>query len=189
MKLHDREVIMGGMVIAKRIMTTKRNEIMAFITLEDLYGAIEVVVFPQTLKKFNILLNDDSIILIKGAISIDGDEAKLIARDIKDINEEYRFNSEKISFDLKGNSNKTKSKQMNVRIDTVGDEELLMKVFKITRKYPGKDRLILLPKDQNIDMDKPITYKVPGMYINADEELKKELGSLVGKLNIEIEEI
>lgn len=189
MKLHDREVIMGGMVIAKRIMTTKRNEIMAFITLEDLYGAIEVVVFPQTLKKFNILLNDDSIILIKGAISIDGDEAKLIARDIKDINEEYRFNSEKISFDLKGNSNKPKSKQMNVRIDTVGDEELLMKVFKITRKYPGKDRLILLPKDQNIDMDKPITYKVPGMYINADEELKKELGSLVGKLNIEIEEI
>ena len=109
MKLHDREVIMGGMVIAKRIMTTKRNEIMAFITLEDLYGAIEVVVFPQTLKKFNILLNDDSIILIKGAISIDGDEAKLIARDIKDINEEYRFNSEKISFDLKGNSNKSKS--------------------------------------------------------------------------------
>lgn len=189
MKLHDREVIMGGMVIAKRIMTTKRNEIMAFITLEDLYGAIEVVVFPQTLKKFNILLNDDSIILIKGAISIDGDEAKLIARDIKDINEEYRFNSEKISFDLKVNSNKPKSKQMNVRIDTVGDEELLMKVFKITRKYPGKDRLILLPKDQNIDMDKPITYKVPGMYINADEELKKELGSLVGKLNIEIEEI
>lgn len=189
MKLHDREVIMGGMVIAKRIMTTKRNEIMAFITLEDLYGAIEVVVFPQTLKKFNILLNDDSIILIKGAISIDDDEAKLIARDIKDINEEYRFNSEKISFDLKGNSNKPKSKQMNVRIDTVGDEELLMKIFTITRKYPGRDRLVLLPKDQNIDMSKPIAYKVPGMYINADEELKKELGSLVGKLNIEIEEI
>ena len=189
MKLHDREVIMGGMVIAKRIMTTKRNEIMAFITLEDLYGTIEVVVFPQTLKKFNILLNDDSIILIKGAISIDDDEAKLIARDIKDINEEYRFNSEKISFDTRSNSNKPKNKQMNVRIDTVGDEELLMKVFTITRKYPGRDRLVLLPKDQNIDMSKPITYKVPGMYINADEELKKELGSLVGKLNIEIEEI
>ena len=189
MKLHDREVIMGGMVIAKRIMTTKRNEIMAFITLEDLYGTIEVVVFPQTLKKFNILLNDDSIILIKGAISIDDDEAKLIARDIKDINEEYRFNSEKISFDTRSNSNKPKNKQMNVRIDTVGDEELLMKVFTITRKYPGRDRLVLLPKDQNIDMSKPIMYKVPGMYINADEELKKELGSLVGKLNIEIEEI
>lgn len=189
MKLHDREVIMGGMVIAKRIMTTKRNEIMAFITLEDLYGTIEVVVFPQTLKKFNILLNDDSIILIKGVISIDDDEAKLIARDIKDINEEYRFNSEKISFDIKSSSNKPKNKQMNVRIDTVGNEELLMKVFTITRKYPGRDRLILIPKDQNIDMSKPITYKVPGMYINADEELKKELGSLVGKLNIEIEEI
>ena len=167
MKLHDREVIVGGMVIAKRIMTTKRNEIMAFITLEDLYGAIEVVVFPQTLKKFNILLNDDSIILIKGAISIDDDEAKLIARDIKDINEEYRFNSEKISFDVRSNSSKSKNRQMNVRIDTVGDEELLMKIFTITRKYPGRDRLVLLPKDQNIDMSKPIAYKVPGMYINC----------------------
>lgn len=188
MKLHEKEAIMGGMVIGKRIMTTKRNEIMAFITLEDLYGAIEVIVFPQTLKKFNILLNDDSIVLIKGSLSIDDDEIKLIARDIKDINDDYRFNGEKISFEL-NNSKKPKSKQMKVRIDTVRDEELLMKVFTITRKYKGRDRLILLPKDENIDMDNPREYKVPGMYIAAEEPLKKELSSLVGKLNIEIEEV
>ena len=188
MKLHDKESIMGGMVIGKRIMTTKRNEIMAFITLEDLYGAIEVVVFPQTLKKFNILLNDDSIVLIKGSLSIDGDEIKLIAREIKDINDEYQFNGEKINFNL-NNSKKPKNRQMKVRIDTVRDEELLMKVFAITRKYPGRDRLILLPKDENIDMDNPREYKVPGMYIVAEDPLKKELSTLVGKLNIDIEEI
>ena len=187
MRLNEKEVIMGGMVINKKIMTTKRNEIMAFITLEDLYGTIEVVVFPQTLKKYNILLNDDSIVLIKGTMNIvEDDEVKLIAREIKDIRDDEGFNVEKISF--KGNSNNVnQSRQMNVRIDTVRNEELLMKLFSIARKYPGKDRLVLLPKDENIDMDSsPREYKVPGMYIDADENLKKELSTLVGKLNIEI---
>lgn len=189
MKLNEKEVIMGGMVIGKRIMTTKRNEIMAFIKLEDLYGTIEVIVFPQMLKKYNILLNEDSIVLIRGSLSVDDDEIKLIARDIKDINDEYRFNGENLVFNTNKNQSKYTVKKMNVRIDTVRDEELLTKVFNITRKYPGRDRLILLPKDENIDMDNLREYKVPGMYIDADERLKKELSTLVGKLNIEIEKL
>ena len=189
LRLNEKEVIMGGMVIGKKVMTTKRNEIMAFITLEDLYGTIEVVVFPQTLKKYNILLNDDSIVLIKGTMNIvEDDEAKLIAREIKDIRDEEGFNAEKLSF-KPYNSSKNKSKQMNIRVDTIKNEEFLMKLFEIARKYPGKDRLILLPKDENIDMDNPREYKVPGMYIDADENLKKEMATLVGKLNIEIIEV
>ena len=42
---------MGGMIANKTIKTTKRNDIMAFLDLEDLYGNIEVIVFPQTPKK------------------------------------------------------------------------------------------------------------------------------------------
>ncbi len=191
MKLNEKEVIMGGMVIGKKIMTTKRNEIMAFITLEDIYGAIEVVVFPQVLKKYNILLNEDSIVLIKGSMNIAReDEVKLIARDIKDIRDEDGFSNEKIMMNSYGNTNKNKSRNMNVRIDTIKEKNLLIKVFNIARKYPGKDRLVLIPKDENIDMDinKIRDYKVPGIYIAADESLRKELSNLVGKLNIEISE-
>ena len=53
LSLDERDVIMGGMIANKVIKTTKRNDIMAFLDLEDLYGNIEVIVFPQTLKKYN----------------------------------------------------------------------------------------------------------------------------------------
>ena len=56
------------MIVNKRIQTTKRNDIMAFLEFEDLYGTIEVIVFPQTLKQYNSILNEDNIIYIKGKL-------------------------------------------------------------------------------------------------------------------------
>ena len=44
LQMNETDVIMGGMIVTKTIKTTKRNEIMAFIELEDLYGAIEIIV-------------------------------------------------------------------------------------------------------------------------------------------------
>ena len=86
LSLDERDVIMGGMIANKTIKTTKRNDIMAFLDLEDLYGNIEVIVFPQTLKKYNQILNEDSIIFIRGVLNIkEGEEPKIVARDIVDI--------------------------------------------------------------------------------------------------------
>lgn len=50
LNLNEREVTMGGIVINKTIRTTKRNDLMAIIELEDLFGVIEVIVFPQVLQ-------------------------------------------------------------------------------------------------------------------------------------------
>ena len=88
LNLDEKEVIMGGMIVNKTIKTTKRNDIMAFLELEDLYGTIEVIVFPQTLKKYNLIINEDSIIYVKGSLNIkEGEGAKIIAREIRDIND------------------------------------------------------------------------------------------------------
>ncbi|MBH8003236.1 DNA polymerase III subunit alpha, partial [Clostridioides difficile] len=92
LQMNETDVIMGGMIVTKTIKTTKRNEIMAFIELEDLYGAIEIIVFPQLLQKYNVILNEDNIIYVKGTLSIkEGENAKLIAREIKDINDDTDF--------------------------------------------------------------------------------------------------
>ncbi|MDX5707025.1 DNA polymerase III subunit alpha, partial [Clostridioides difficile] len=64
LQMNETDVIMGGMIVTKTIKTTKRNEIMAFIELEDLYGAIEIIVFPQLLQKYNVILNEDNIIYV-----------------------------------------------------------------------------------------------------------------------------
>lgn len=68
-------VIIGGIIsnLSKKI--TKSNAMMAFVRLEDLYGAVEVIIFPKTFQKYANILKEDEIVLIKGRVSIREDEA------------------------------------------------------------------------------------------------------------------
>jgi DNA polymerase-3 subunit alpha len=61
---------LGGIITDKKIKYTKNNSVMAFITLEDLYGAIEVIVFPCGLFQIRSLLDEDKTVTIKGRISL-----------------------------------------------------------------------------------------------------------------------
>src|SRR3712207_4965322 len=92
LNLNEKEVVMGGIIVNKTIRTTKRNDLMAIIELEDLYGVIEVIeviVFPQVLQKYNTIIQEDKIIYVEGRLSIKEDEnAKLIAREIRDMSTE-----------------------------------------------------------------------------------------------------
>jgi DNA polymerase-3 subunit alpha len=67
--------IIGGMIVSKTVKTTKQNKLMAFITLEDLTGTVEVIVFSQKYELYRDLLNIDEKVLIRGRVSI-GDEPK-----------------------------------------------------------------------------------------------------------------
>ena len=77
-----REII-GGMITAKTIKYTKTNKTMAFITVEDLLGTVEVVVFPKDYEKNRQFLNEDSKVFVKGRVSEEDDNAsKLICESI-----------------------------------------------------------------------------------------------------------
>ncbi len=69
---------MGGMVAGKTVKMTKNNQNMAFITLEDMLGTIEVVVFPKTYEKYRDQLEVDRKIFVYGRASISEDEGKLL---------------------------------------------------------------------------------------------------------------
>ncbi|MBQ9059910.1 MAG: DNA polymerase III subunit alpha, partial [Firmicutes bacterium] len=60
---------MAGIVTGKKTLITKNNKMMAFVDLEDLYGNIEVVVFPNVYEKYNALLEEDRIVAITGSIN------------------------------------------------------------------------------------------------------------------------
>ncbi len=78
-KDNDRAVI-GGIISEKKIKYTKNDQIMAFITLEDLVGSIEVIVFPKTYEANAPRLNEDAKIFIEGRVSVEDErDAKLIA--------------------------------------------------------------------------------------------------------------
>ncbi|RKM56163.1 DNA polymerase III subunit alpha [Butyrivibrio sp. CB08] len=76
-------VMIGGIISDKKIKYTKNDQIMAFITLEDLVGSVEVIVFPKTYEANAPRLNEDAKVFIEGRVSVEEDrDAKLIASKI-----------------------------------------------------------------------------------------------------------
>lgn len=83
-KVHDgaREIV-GGIITSKTIKYTKNNQTMAFITLEDLAGSVEVVIFPKVYEKNQQYLNEESKVFVKGRVSEEDEAAsKLICESI-----------------------------------------------------------------------------------------------------------
>ncbi len=74
---------LAGIVAAKNMKATKNDEMMAFITLEDMTGSIEVVVFPKILTNYSRLLQEDAAVIVKGRLSFREDEPpKLLCEEI-----------------------------------------------------------------------------------------------------------
>jgi DNA polymerase-3 subunit alpha len=76
-------VTIGGMVTGKTIKYTKNNQVMCFITVEDLVGSVEVIVFPTSYGRYAQLLVEDAKIFIRGRVSAEEDkDAKLLCEEI-----------------------------------------------------------------------------------------------------------
>ena len=92
--VHDKqEYSVGGIIDAVNMKITKNNENMAFLTLLDTLGTVEVIVFPRTFEACRRLIYAGSKVMIKGRAQIAEDEGKLIAGDIislSDVEAEYK---------------------------------------------------------------------------------------------------
>ena len=136
------KVIVGGMIADKTIKYTKTNKVMAFLTLEDLVGTVEVVVFPRDYEKSQMLLNEEARVFIQGRVSAEDDRAsKLILEKIRlfdDIPREVW-----IQFD-----NKEAYGKMS--------QELLADL----RQSPGSSAVVIYPKDVKAIKKLPVGYHV-----------------------------
>ena len=80
--------VVGGIITEKKIKYTKTNQVMAFITLEDIAGTIEVIVFPKTYEANSAKLTEDAKVFIEGRVSLEEDrDAKLIASKVRTFEE------------------------------------------------------------------------------------------------------
>ncbi len=66
--------LIGGMIVGKTIKYTKNNKTMAFLTIEDLYGTVEVIVFPRDFELYSLKMQEDSKVFIRGRISVEDDK-------------------------------------------------------------------------------------------------------------------
>ncbi|HIV80701.1 MAG TPA: DNA polymerase III subunit alpha [Candidatus Avanaerovorax faecigallinarum] len=80
-------VIVAGMITGKKTLVTKSGKLMAFVDVEDMYGAVEVVVFPNVYERCLQDVSEDRVVAIRGKVDVKEEEApKLLADSVVDIN-------------------------------------------------------------------------------------------------------
>ncbi len=79
-EMHDRsEVVIGGLIAALKRTTTKAGSAMAFMTLEDLTGSVEVIVFPKTYEDAHLGLKRDAVVVVRGRLDVADQQVKVLA--------------------------------------------------------------------------------------------------------------
>ncbi len=83
-KVRDgQQAVIGGIITEKTIKYTKNNKVMAFLTLEDLVGTVEVIVFPRDYERNQLVMEEEAKVFIQGRIAAEDDKAsKLICEKI-----------------------------------------------------------------------------------------------------------
>ena len=145
---------------------TKRNTIMAFVTVEDLYGSAELVVFDSVYSRCDSILIDENVILVEGRLSIKEDEeARIIVQNIKEFSEN----------DSANNSNGRKTKMIiDITELTSNQKEKLKGAIKFFSGDKVNMRLSIIEKTQ----------EKPCGAIFLTEETLEQFKEIVGEENI-----
>lgn len=84
-RLDGKFVTMAGIINNKKELTTKKRDLMAFASLEDMYGNIEMVIFPNTYRDYRDLVSDDNVVIAKGRLQTDESDVKLLVSEFIDL--------------------------------------------------------------------------------------------------------
>ena len=157
--------VIGGMITAKTVKTTRTNSLMAFITLEDLYGTVEVIVFPRDYDKNRSVIEEDRKVLIKGRVTVEEDKpAKLICSEILPFDE--------------------LDKDLWIQFETRADYEREERfVLDAVRRYDGRDMVHIYLHKERAHKLLPRSYAT-----RAEGELLEILRDRLGADNVKVVE-
>lgn len=154
-KIADNEkVIVGGMIIDKVIKYTKTNKAMAFITIEDLVGTVEVIIFPRDFEKYHALLELDAKVFVTGHATVEEDRnGKIICEKINSFDDVKR--------------------ELWLQFETMKDfEEKEQKLYECMKNSDGNDSVTIyissskvmkkLPNSRNIKISKDLIDTLSG---------------------------
>lgn len=157
--------VIGGMITSKTVKTTRNNGIMAFITLEDLFGSVEVIIFPKDFEKYKSILEIDNKVFIRGRATTEEDkDAKLICQEI-------------IPFDAV-------PREIWIRFADLSEYLKAEKeLFKILEEYDGNDTVVIY-----CEKEKAMKRLPKSMNVKADSDLISRLNQIYSEKNIRLVE-
>ncbi len=165
--------VIGGMITSKTIKTTRNNSMMAFITLEDLFGNVEVIIFPKDYDKYKAMLDQDQKIFVRGKITVEEEKAaKLICQEV-------------VPFDSIPQEVWIKYPSL---ADFQKDEETL---YGLLGQYDGNDMVIVyceaekcmkkLPKSRAVKADKDLIGHLAAVYSEENVRITEKSIEKLGK--------
>ncbi len=161
--LPDRsDITIGGILRGLKKKNVKSSgDLMAYLTLEDEEGSVEVIVFPELYKNSVHVLKKDMILLVKGTIDKDEKGVRVRAREVSNLEDAGRVSL----------------RRMDIHIgDTLGSSENLRNIRDLVAQYPGDCQLFL-----KIQLEKSQTVIATGLNIKPDAILLSRLEDMVGR--------
>ncbi len=159
------KVRIGGMITDKVIKYTKSNKAMAFITLEDLVGTVEIIIFPKDYERYAKYLENDAKVFVEGRVTAEEDRnGKLICEKIISFDEVKR--ELWLQFPSKSDFEEKEGALYGKIMDADGSEHV---VIYLAAEKPMKR----LPENRNVAISK---------------ELLEDLGNFLGKDNVKVVE-
>lgn len=158
-------VIIGGIVSGINIKATRKNDIMAFINVEDMVAGIEVLVFPKIYQKCSRFIQEDSIVRIKGRVSVKEDEQpKIIAEEIDPLKKST------VEFE-----------KLYIRVDDNKWEEEIEKLREVFYKYRGSIPVYVILNETRRKMIAP-----RDIWVTITPDLISELKLKLGEENVKL---
>lgn len=141
--LKDGQIVtVGGMIETKTLKVTRTNKMMAFLNLEDLYGSVEVVVFPNDYERNKAYLNEEEKILVRGRVSASEDQqAKVICEKITPLRQPAR--QLWLQFATKQDFLTNEQKIYDIIVNHDGNDEIIIfcKAEKAIKKLPRANNI------------------------------------------------
>ena len=155
-----KEYWFGGLIQNIKIITNRKGEKMAVGELEDLYGKMEIVFYPQVYENISSILKISNIVFIKGRIDRKSDKNKLVAQDVATIN----TISEK------------RSKELVIKISIDTPKEILSQMKEIFLHHRGSSLVYIMINDKNGSF---VKVKLNKFQINIVPELLEKLKNIL----------
>ena len=153
-------VVMGGIISEYKRLATKSGSTMAFVTVEDVYGKIEVIVFPKIFDKARVVLNEEQIVRVSGRLQTKDGTVQIIADDISEM-------------EVKADEVVETEKEYLGLIIPNGDQDILDKVLNVCESYPGNISVIVALNGKKYDAKLSVR-KVEGLLVELKQYLKDE---------------
>ena len=186
------DVVICGMVAGKKNLVTKNSKMMAFVDIEDLYGTVETVVFPNVYERCQEVLNEDNVVAMKGKLNFkEGEIPKVLADNVMmlddpEVDTIARYNAGRGygnsyggSYAVPEETHTEPSQPVKVRIpQDMEESDALQKIKEVLIKYPGNTPVYIYLKSGRTIR----TGENAGVRPSAD--LLSDLGDIVLNRNV-----